>query len=107
MSSSSTIHHGDNTDKGTLILSVRVLPSAAKNEIVGVEEGTLKVRVTAPPVKGKANEALVKLLAKTFRVRKTQIEIVSGHKAQRKMVKVEGVEESAICDLPQRRQGKE
>jgi len=93
-------------NEGTAILSVHVVPGAARNEIIGVEGGTLKVRVAAPPVKGKANQALVKLLAKTLGLRKSQVEIVSGHRARRKMVKVEGMEKIALLDLlkrPQRR----
>ena len=91
---------------GTVVLPVHVVPGAAKNEIVSVEGETLKVRVTAPPVKGKANEALVKLLAETLGLRKNQVEIVSGHTARRKMVKVKGMDENAILDLFRRRQGK-
>jgi len=91
-------------NEGTAILSVHVVPGAARNEIIGVEGGTLKVRVAAPPVKGKANQALVKLLAKTLGLRKSQVEIVSGHRARRKMVKVEGMEKIALLDLLQRPQ---
>ena len=90
-------------NEGRVILSVHVIPGAARNEIVSLEGKTLKVRVTAPPVKGKANEALVKLLAKALGVRKNQIEIVSGHKARQKMIEVEGVDENAVLELFQQR----
>lgn len=91
---------------GAVVLPVHVVPRAARNEIVSVEGEPLKVRVTAPPVKGKANEALVKLLAKALGLRKDQVEIVSGHTARRKMVRVEGVDKRAILDLFRREQGK-
>ena len=86
----------------TVVFPVYVVPRAAKNEIVGVEGETLKVRVTAPPVKGKANEALVRLLAKTLRLRKNQVEIVAGHRARHKMVRAEGIDENAVLDLLRR-----
>jgi uncharacterized protein (TIGR00251 family) len=100
---SSPPHHEDSTREETVILSVHVVPRAARNEIVGVEEETLRIRVKAPPVKGKANEALVKLLAKTLGVGKNQIEVVSGHKSRRKTVKVEGIDENTVLDLFQQR----
>lgn len=84
---------------GTALLPVRVIPRASRNEIVGMERESLKIKVTAPPVKGKANDALVGLLAKTLKVRKSQVEIVSGHKARQKMVKVEGIEKNTVMDL--------
>jgi len=90
----------------TVVFPVYVVPRAAKNEIVGVEGETLKVRVTAPPVKGKANEALVRLLAKTLRLRKNQVEIVAGHRARHKMVRAEGIDENAVLDLLRQRRDK-
>lgn len=90
----------------TVVFPVYVVPRAAKNEIVGVEGETLKVRVTAPPVKGKANEALVRLLAKTLGLRKNQVEIVAGHRARHKMVRAQGIDENAVLDLLQRRRDK-
>ncbi len=90
----------------TVVFPVYVVPRAAKNEIVGVEGETLKVRVTAPPVKGRANEALLKLLAKTLGLAKYQVEIIAGHRARRKMVRVEGMDENAMLDLLQRRRDK-
>ena len=90
----------------TVVFPVYVVPRAAKNEIVGVQGETLKVRVTAPPVKGKANEALVRLLAKTLRLRKNQVEIVAGHRARHKMVRAEGIDENAVLDLLRQRRDK-
>ena len=106
ISSCSPPHHGDSTNKETVILSVHVVPRAARNEIGSVEGETLKIKVTAPPVKGKANQALVDLLAENLGVRKNQIEIVSGHKARRKMVKVENVDQNTVLALFQQRKEK-
>ena len=69
---------------------------------MGLEGDTLKVRVAAPPVKGKANRALVKLLAKALGVSSSQVEIVRGHKARRKTVQVRGIDADAVSDLIRR-----
>jgi uncharacterized protein (TIGR00251 family) len=70
-------------------LTVRVTPRARKDEIGGIlADGTLRVRITAPPVEGKANEALVSFLAKVLGVRKSRIEIVAGEKGLDKIVSV-------------------
>jgi len=67
---------------------VRVQPGASKNEIVGVQQDALRVRISAPPVEGKANKALIGFLAKELGVKKSQIEIVSGHTSRVKTIKV-------------------
>ena len=69
---------------------VIVQPGASKNEIVGVQQDALKVRISAPPVQGKANKALVNFLAKELGVKKSEIEIVSGHTSRVKTIKVIG-----------------
>ena len=60
------------------ILPVRARPGARRNEIRGEQNGTLKVCVTQSPEKGKANKALIALLAKELRLRKSQIELLAG-----------------------------
>jgi uncharacterized protein (TIGR00251 family) len=81
------------------VFPVRVLPAAGRSEIVGSEGGALKVRVAAPPIKDKANRALVKLLAKTLGVTNSQVEILGGHTTRRKTIRVHGVETDVIADL--------
>jgi uncharacterized protein (TIGR00251 family) len=71
-------------------LTVRVTPRARKNEFAGIlEDGTLRVRIAAPPVEGKANAALVEFLADVLRVRKSKIEIVAGQKGLDKILSIE------------------
>jgi uncharacterized protein (TIGR00251 family) len=77
--------------EGGVTFSVRVVPRASKNEIVGVHGDALKVRLTAPPVEGKANDALVVLLAQWLGVRRSQVEIVAGATSRRKTIRVMGV----------------
>jgi uncharacterized protein (TIGR00251 family) len=75
---------------------VRVIPRASKNEVEGVTGNALKVRVTAPPVEGAANKALIELLAERLRIRKSQIEIVAGQTSQQKMISVVGLGPSEV-----------
>ena len=77
-------------------LSVRIQPRSSKNGIVVMEDGGLKIRLTAPPVDGAANEALVRFLADTFSVPKAQVEIISGHTAKNKIVRIEGISREEV-----------
>jgi len=68
--------------------AVRLVPRASRNAIAGVREGVLHVRVTAAPVNGAANRALLELLGKALRVRTTTIRIESGATSSRKRLSV-------------------
>ena len=81
----------DNKTTDTVILSVRIQPRASKNEIVRKEDGGLKIRLTAPPVDGAANEALIRFLADALSVSKSQVELVSGHTSRDKVVRITGI----------------
>jgi len=70
---------------------VRVVPRASKNEISGRHGEAVKIRLTAPPVEGAANEALISFLSEILGVRKGQIEILSGHASRDKIVCVVGL----------------
>lgn len=67
---------------------IKVSPRSSRNEVVRVSEGEYKVKLTAPPVDGQANEALIKLLAEHFKVSKSCISIVGGKTAKIKIVDV-------------------
>jgi uncharacterized protein (TIGR00251 family) len=70
-------------------LAVRVTPRASKNEIVDIlSDGTVKVHLTAPPVEGKANEALLKYLARVLEIPVSQLEIVAGGNSRDKLISV-------------------
>ena len=75
--------------RGTVFL-VRVSPGASREKVVGELGGALKVSVTAAPEKGKANAALIKLLAKTMRVDRKKLSIVSGETRKTKRILLEG-----------------
>ncbi len=73
------------------VLPVRAQPGAKRNEIRGEHGGMLRVAVTQAPEKGKANRALIELLAKALGLRKAQIELVSGETSAQKRFVVHGV----------------
>jgi uncharacterized protein (TIGR00251 family) len=70
-------------------LAVRVTPRASKNEIVGaLNDGTIKIRITAPANEGQANEELIKFLSDVLGVPKSRIEIVAGETGRDKLISV-------------------
>ena len=72
-----------------MLLSIRVIPRASKNEVVGaMTDGTLKVRLAAPPVDGKANEALIEVLSDHLRVSKNKIILKRGLTRRNKVVEI-------------------
>jgi uncharacterized protein (TIGR00251 family) len=74
---------------GRLMLTLKVVPKASRDEVVGVlEDGALKVKVTAAPDRGKANAAVCELLAEAFGVPKRNVEIVRGETSHTKQVRV-------------------
>lgn len=77
-------------------LTVRLQPRARRDEVVGERGGAVVIRVSAPPVDGRANEALRRLIAKAARVAPSKVTVVRGHTAREKVVRVEGVSEDAL-----------
>lgn len=73
------------------LIDVLVQPRASKTEITGVHDGALRIRIAAPPVDGAANDAIIVFLSKRLKVRKSDIQIVSGASGRRKSVLVRGV----------------
>jgi uncharacterized protein (TIGR00251 family) len=84
-------------------LRVRLQPRARRDEIVGERGGAVVIRVTAPPVDGKANDALCQLLAKAAGVAPSRVAIVRGHAARDKVVRVEGVSDAALRSVLERK----
>ena len=73
-------------------VTVKVTPGSSQSRVSGtMADGTLKVKVTAPPERGKANAELVSLLARHFGVRERDIEILSGHSSPLKKIRISGV----------------
>ena len=80
----------------TVRLSVRLTPRASREEIAGFEGETLRVRVTAPPVAGRANRALVRLLAKRLGVPRGAVRVVTGQTSRSKIVAIAGLDATEL-----------
>jgi uncharacterized protein (TIGR00251 family) len=81
-------------------VAVHVQPNAKKTEVLGLHDGALKIRLAAPPVDGKANEALVKFLAERLDVPKSAVTLTHGQSGRKKLFEVRGrTEEQAVAAL--------
>ncbi|MDO9465582.1 MAG: DUF167 domain-containing protein [bacterium] len=69
------------------LINIRVIPNAKKNN-VSEQQGKLKVHISAPAVDGKANKALIKVLAEYFKIKKNNIRIIRGTKSREKVVEI-------------------
>jgi uncharacterized protein len=79
--------------KNGIMIEVKVEPRSSRRQISGImDNDILKVKLTAPPVDGSANEQLIELISETTGVRKSQIKIVRGLSSKRKLVEITGVE---------------
>jgi hypothetical protein len=72
-------------------IPVRATPRASRSEIAGWKEGVLHVRLAAPPSEGRANQALIELLARALHIPRNRVNIVSGATSRTKLVQVEGL----------------
>ena len=85
--------------RGAVSFAVRVSPRASRNAIEGEHQGALKVRVTAPPVDDRANDALRRLLGERLNVPISAVRIVSGEKGKTKRIEIEGVTRAQVLAL--------
>ena len=81
---------------GGVTLNVRVIPRSARSEVVGEHDGALKVKLSAPPVEGAANDELIRLLAREFGLSRSAIDIVSGQRSKAKRVRMDAIDSSRI-----------
>ncbi len=72
-----------------LELKVRIQPKACRDEIVGPQKGEIKIRITAPPVEGKANAHLIRFLAKQFDIPPSRVTLLNGEKGRSKRLRIE------------------
>ena len=89
----------EDTNRGTVTISVLVQPRASKDQIAGTIEGALKVRLTAPAVENRANEALIEFLSTLLKTPKSAVRIQSGERGRKKRVEVRGVTGQQVLDL--------
>lgn len=81
-----------------IILNVYVQPRSKSTHLEGIREGGLKISLTAPPVKGRANQQLISLLADLLKMRKSAIKIVRGERARIKRVRINGLTCQEVLD---------
>lgn len=84
------------TTKDGPVLRVHVQPGAAKSEIVGIHGDALRVRVAVPPVSGRANRAVLELLASKLEVPRAALELIAGPRGRTKRVRVSGLDASEL-----------
>ncbi len=82
--------------QASAVIRVRVQPRAPRDEIVGWQANTLRLRVSAPPLEGRANDAVVQLIARGAGVARGAVSVVAGARGRDKLVRVEGVTPDAL-----------
>ncbi len=88
------------------MITVKVVPGSSRSEIVGRHGTMLKIKVAAPPEKGKANKALLEFLAEQLNLKKTDLEITSGHTAGVKQVFLAGADMKAVKSMYEKTESK-
>ncbi len=83
-------------DDDVITISVRLVPRASRAQVIGTHGDDLRISVTAPPEDGKANKALVSLLAKTLGVARSRVELASGHASRSKVVAIAGLDAAEV-----------
>jgi len=86
-------------DNRGLTFAVRIVPRASRSEIAGEQSGALRLRIAAAPVEGAANQELIKLLAKSFKLPQKAVEIVSGAASKNKIVRIQGADATRLRQL--------
>ena len=80
-----------------VVLSVKVQPRASANQVGGIIGNELRIKVTAPPVDSAANEALIRFLADTLDCGRNQIELLRGHNARHKVLRIRGLSAETVA----------
>ncbi|UOE99993.1 DUF167 domain-containing protein [Bdellovibrio reynosensis] len=79
--------------EGGVRLHLFIQPKSSKNEVVGPHNEEIKIKITAPPVDGQANEALIEFLSKLAKVAKRNITLIKGETGRHKVIEIQGLEE--------------
>jgi uncharacterized protein (TIGR00251 family) len=86
-------------DKGEARIAVRVQPNAARSEALGFKDGCLRVKIAAPPVKGKANQELLRFLSGILKVSKSNITIRKGVTSKTKVIDISGLSQEQLMEF--------
>jgi len=84
---------------GRITLTLHIQPGAKKTEVAGLHGEALKIRLAAPPVDGKANEALLKFVAEMLRLPKSAVSLKSGQSSRHKVLEIVGTTPAAVAEL--------
>ncbi|UCD70581.1 MAG: YggU family protein [Syntrophobacterales bacterium] len=87
---------GKKKEEDSIILHIAVQPKASEDRIVSFHGEALKVKVTAPPTEGKANQRLIQVLAERLNIGQSRIEIIQGHKSRRKVLRIWNVSSNQV-----------
>ena len=79
-------------------IAVQIYPGAVKNEITGIQNDILTVKIAAPPVKGKANKELIDYLSHLLDIRKDRLDIIKGHTSKNKLISIDGLSKVTILE---------
>lgn len=82
----------------SFFISVLIQPNSKKSEIQGIHDQKLKIRISSPPVDGKANEEVIRFFAKLLGIKKNQIEILKGHTDKNKLIKISEITEAHFLE---------
>ena len=90
---------GNESGRSDVCIKIKLLPRSSKNQVMGKEDDIYRVKITAPPVDGKANSALIALLAKELKLPKGDIQIIGGKSGRIKWIRVHGLSEEDVNDM--------
>ena len=82
-----------------IVLTLHIQPRASKNEVCGVQDNALKIRLTSPPVDGAANKLCREFLAELFKVPKSAVEIIAGETSRHKRVRISGSDIARLTQI--------
>jgi len=90
------VHFYSVEQSGSILLKVKVEPRSSRPGVIGLYGDSLKVKLTSPPVEGKANNEIISVLSKVLGIKKKQIEIISGRSSKNKIIRLTGIEKSIL-----------
>lgn len=90
---------GEDDEAGSAVIRLHVQPGAGRTAVVGRHGDAVKVRVAAPPEGGRANDAVVALIASTFDLKLAQVSLISGQSSRAKRIQIDGIAEDELKRL--------
>jgi hypothetical protein len=85
--------------KGGVVFSVKVVPGSSKTAVSGLWDGMVKIKISAPPQKGRANKCLIDFLAKQLGVKKSAVSIIAGQNSPVKKIRVSGLSDELMTEI--------